>query len=161
MSSFRLPVTESRILVSRSRRARRNSGELPSPNIRSNTTCGLISIGSGRVGRLPGDGVGIDAAVALAAVRGIRPRVLEAELQGGQQGIAANLPGDDLVDGSADLNVGARCLAWLDCCQVGGRHEVIGSRNTGRILGRLRPHSAGQNHVFAERLERLIHVGEI
>jgi len=50
ISSFRLPLTESRMLASRSRRALRISGELPSPNIRSNTTCGLISIGSGRLG---------------------------------------------------------------------------------------------------------------
>jgi hypothetical protein len=38
------------MLLSRSRRIWRSSGELPSPNIRSNTTCGLISIGRGRVG---------------------------------------------------------------------------------------------------------------
>ena len=38
------------MLWSRLRRAVRCSAVLPSPNIRSNTTCGLSSIGSGEVG---------------------------------------------------------------------------------------------------------------
>ena len=46
----RLPFSESRMLRSRWRRAARCSAVLPSPNIRSNTTCGLSSIGSGCVG---------------------------------------------------------------------------------------------------------------
>jgi hypothetical protein len=46
----RLPVSESRMLLSRLRRAARSSDVLPSPNIRSKTTCGLSSIGSGEVG---------------------------------------------------------------------------------------------------------------
>ena len=43
-------LRESRMLRFRSRRAVRSSGEAPSPNMRSNTTCGFSSIGSGFVG---------------------------------------------------------------------------------------------------------------
>ncbi len=50
MRARRLPFTESRMLAWRSRRTLRSSGELPSPNMRSNNVCGLISIGNGRVG---------------------------------------------------------------------------------------------------------------
>jgi hypothetical protein len=38
------------MLLSRFRRMARCSGVLPSPNIRSKTTCGFSSIGSGEVG---------------------------------------------------------------------------------------------------------------
>jgi hypothetical protein len=44
------PITESKMLRSSRLRAARSSGVLPSPNSRSNTTCGLRSIGSGEVG---------------------------------------------------------------------------------------------------------------
>ena len=44
------PFSESRMLWSRLRRAVRCSAVLPSPNIRSKTTCGFSSIGSGDVG---------------------------------------------------------------------------------------------------------------
>ena len=51
LRSATFPVTESRIERSRAMRARRTAGSvLPlSPNIRSNTTRGLFSIGSGVV----------------------------------------------------------------------------------------------------------------
>ena len=46
-SRDRLSPSESRMLRSRCRRAARCSAVLPSPNNRSNTTCGFSSIGSG------------------------------------------------------------------------------------------------------------------
>ena len=47
------------------------------------------------------------------------------------------------------------------CRQVGRRDEVIRARHARRILGGLRPHSAGQHDVLAEWLERLVHIGEL
>ena len=47
---LRSPATKSSRLRSVRIRARRSSAVLPPPNIRSNTTRGLISIGSGVVG---------------------------------------------------------------------------------------------------------------
>ena len=43
-------MSESRMLRSSCRRAARSSAVLPSPNMRSNTSCGFSSIGSGVVG---------------------------------------------------------------------------------------------------------------
>ena len=74
----------------------RTSGVAPLPNSRSNTTCGLSSIGSGLVrgdgldfaGRRqpdPRDRIRVRAAVAFAAVAGARVRILDGELQRRQQ----------------------------------------------------------------------------
>jgi hypothetical protein len=58
----------------------RCSAVLPSPNMRSKTTCGFSSIGSGRRRRRPRDRVRVDAAVAFAAVARTRARVLDRQI---------------------------------------------------------------------------------
>ena len=152
----RLPVSESRMLRSRLRRAARCSTVLPSPNMRSNTTCGFSSIGSGCGRRGPGDRVGVGAAVAFAAVARIRARIFDRELHGRHQVVLADLLRDDLIDRGARVHVRAGRLLGLVRAQERRRHPVVGAGRARRRFGRAGMQAAQDHrHVFPERLQRL------
>ena len=145
-------------------RAARTSGVAPLPNSRSNTTCGLSSIGSGLVRGVgspsrrrqldPRDRIRVRAAVAFAAVAGAGVGIFNRKLQRRQQALLPDLPRDDLIDGgAAGRGVGPGGLARLD-----GRQERRGDPvvRTGRPLGRLgrlRPEAADDRGLVLHLLE--------
>ena len=143
------------MLWSRLRRAARCSAVLPSPNMRSNTTCGFSSIGSGVRRRRPRDRVGVGAAVAFAAVARVGARVLDRELHRRHQVVLADLLRDDLVDRRAGVDVGAGGLLRLVRAQERRGDPVVGAGHARRRLGRARMQAAQDHRVIAERLERL------
>ena len=78
----------------------------PSPNSRSNTTAGFVSIGSGRSGAAHDERVDVRAAVAaLAAAHG--EVGLERELQRAQRRVLAEHVGGKLIGGPPGAQVGA------------------------------------------------------
>ena len=75
------------------------------PNIRSNTTRGLISIGSGVVGVCHEMRVHVGAAVAGVAAADVAGEVLGRQLERRERRVLADLLGDDLVDRDAGADV--------------------------------------------------------
>ena len=73
----------------------------PSPKSFSNTACGLFSIGSGTVGRAPGNRVEVGAAVAGAAAQA---DFFDAELDRRQRRVLADVLGGQLIHGHADAD---------------------------------------------------------
>ena len=105
--------------------------------------------------RLPRDGVGVGAAVALAAVARVGARILDRELQRRQQRVLADPPRDALVDGGPGVDVRAGRLLRLLGAEIRGRDEVVGAGHPRRRLRRPRPEPARDHHLVPERLERL------
>ena len=153
-------------------RATRSSGVAPLPNRRSNTTCGLSSIGSGLVQRHrlagrrrqvdPRDGIRVGAAVAFAAVARARVRVFDGQLQRRQQRFLPDLSRDDLIDRrAADGRIRPGRLPRLDAGQERRRHPVIGAGRAFRRFRRLRPDAAQDDGLVLDVLERLQDVRQL
>src|SRR5690606_1663264 len=77
-----------------------------------------------RVRPLPGDGVAVRAAQAVAAVHA---RLLDHQLERGERRLLAYLLRDDLVNGDAELGLGAG-LGETTAEERGGRSIVVGGR---------------------------------
>jgi hypothetical protein len=87
-------------------RASRSSAVLPPPNIRSNMTRGLISIGRGDVGEAQFS-VFMYAAVKPGSQVPRGPKIFGRHFDGWERRVLADLPRDDLVDRCSDTKVGA------------------------------------------------------
>jgi len=109
-----------------------------------------------RVGRCgPGDGVGVRAAVAFAAVARIRARILDRQLHGRHQVFPADLLRDHLIDGGAGIDIGSGSLLGFVRAQERGGHPVVRSGRARRRFRRPRVQAAHDHRLIHERFQRL------
>ena len=122
-----LSLTESRMLWSRSRRCCALLGGAAAAEHALEYDLRIQFHRQRRGRRCPRDRVGVDAAVAFAAVARTRTRVFHRNFHRRQQRFLPVPGGDDLVDGLAGVNVGAGGLAAA-CAHTGTRRRPSGRR---------------------------------
>ena len=126
----------------------------PSPNSRSNTMRGWISIGTGVVGVRHDDGVDVNARVAVVAAAEAALLRLERELERGQPRLAPELLGGDLIDGRAGLNARALGPLRMNAVQPGGGPARVVAVAIAERLGLLLREVAEHEDLVANRRER-------
>ena len=139
----------------RMRSSRCSSVPVP-PNRRSNTTRGLISMGSGAVGTGPCDRVHVRAAVSDIARADEAREVLRRELERRERRVLTDGLRDDLIDGCFVPDVHAFGLLGRNARQPHRRRGGVPARR--RILRAIQ--SADDAQMIAKGLERLENGGK-
>ena len=93
--------------------------------MRSNTTRGLISIGSGVRRRAPGNRIHVGAAETDVAGSDQAAVILDRQFQRRQQRILADFARGDLVDGRSGVDIGAIGALRMDAVQEHGRAACV------------------------------------
>ena len=93
-------------------RANRSAAVPPSPNSRSNTTRGLISMGSGVVGVRQRNRIHVGATVAAVARADQPGHVFGGQFERWEARVLADLLRRHLIDGGAGANVFALGASW-------------------------------------------------
>ena len=132
-------------------RARRSGTVPPSPNRRSNTTRGLISIGMRRGGSAPGNGVHVGAAVTDVASADQTGHVFGGEFERRKARTLADFGGRHLIDSSARANILAFGLLGVRAVQPGGRGARMVRAAVAQRVGHVMAQIAQHDDVFAMR----------
>ena len=126
-SSRASSATESRMLRFSCMRWRRSACVPARPNIRSNATRGLVSIGCGGVSDAQEMRVHVGAAVAGHAAADVAAEVLGRHLQRRERRVLTDLLREHLIDGDAEADVFRLGLLGDGAAQPARRaHRVIG-----------------------------------